>query len=117
MVEDIYENSVGVTREKVLATTKLELLRYGIKSTSTTNPYISINVNVLDITVGERVVGQAYHVAIGLSKNEFEADTYYFDRKTSRSGMIIRSTYEDFERAFKQYLEEFLVDYLETNME
>ena len=117
LVEYINKNAVGLTQEKVKATTKLQLLRNGIKSTSTTNPLLSIIVGVLDIKVDNRIVGQAYNLNISLCKFDFEADTYYHDGKPAQEIIFLGKTYKDFEEMFKEKLDQFLVDYLESNME
>jgi hypothetical protein len=117
LVEQIPKNSFGLTREKVITITKLHLLRNGIKSAERTNPHLAIDIIAMDILVEGNIVGQTYHIKINLAMIDVEDVAIYEDVLSSKGALFIGNTYEDFERDLKNLLDQFLVDYLESNME
>jgi len=117
LVEDLYDNSVGITRGKVETAVKLKLLRNGIKVTPLSNPYIYVVVNVVDVKVGGKTKGVAYNISLGLCEMDFEKGDWYMPSQSSVGGIGLATSFEVFRTDLDNYLDQFILDYLESNME
>lgn len=115
IVDPITENNVGITSAKIKLATKLRLLRNGIKTVSDSNPVLFVDIQVIDVIVGTRDKGVAYSIRITLEK--FEGLASYSDLMTSQGGIGLDDDYKTFEEDFLNYLDKFILDYLESNME
>ena len=117
LVEDVHENSVGITSENIETAAKLKLLRNGVKLTPLSNPYIYVSINVVDVTLGARVLGVAYNIIIGLSKYDIEKGYTYTPLDSSISAIGLSTNLEDFRAYLDNCLDKFILNYLESNME
>jgi hypothetical protein len=117
IIENVSENSVGITSGNIETAVKLKLLRNGIKITPKSNPYIYVAVNVMDLELGTRVVGVAYNVTIGLIKFDFEKGYSYLPWDSSMGVIGSSPSLGDFRTKFDNYLDIFILNYLESNME
>jgi hypothetical protein len=116
IVQDVEENFIGVTTEKIELATKLGLLRNGIKTGNTSSPYfLYVGVEIIDIEIGGFKKGSTFHIKINLEK--IEDGGAYANTLTMTGGLFLGTEYKDFEQRLNFALKGFLLNYLESNME
>lgn len=117
LVKPVEDNCLGISAKNIELLTKLKLLRNGIKTVSDSNPFIYIDVSVIDVNVGGKKFGAAYKIEINLQDSGFEKEGVYSNSLTLEGGLCIGNSYKTFERDFEEFLDKFILNYLESNME
>ena len=117
LVNPVEDNCLGISADKIKLLTKLKLLRNSIKTVSVSNPFIYIVVSVIDVDIGGEKLGAAYNIKINLQDLGFEKEGAYSNSLTMEGGLGIGNSYKTFERDFEEYLDKFILNYLESNME
>ena len=115
VVELINPNHLGITKDKVTTTSKLRLIRNGLKIDPNNLNYIYICVIALDVVVGSEKLGCAVDLEIFFQKveNGIHKTTTY----SSIRSLGLDVKYEDFQETLEDCLDKFILNYLESNME
>lgn len=70
IIEDLRDNSCGLTEQSLLRRTKLTLRQYNIHETDYSNPYLYVNANVME---SEQICFASIEISIrGFSLEDFE---------------------------------------------
>ena len=121
-VELIEENHLGVTRELIQKTVKLKLLSNGINPIGLPFRTLYVYVKVIDINRASGWAGiSVAHIEVGLNKFIREgdmADKYGVQARVGlKTKYVTTNDKEDILRNLRGLLDDFLLDYLEANLE
>jgi hypothetical protein len=127
------ENVLGINRSNVLLATKLMFLKNGLKVFSAQEAVdqeidikaiTGVEIVTRNIEIGDKAFGCAVHINIQMSKlaSEYGLDSNviggtFNESRTRVSRLIIVSEYKHFEYALESVVKEFILNYLESNME
>lgn len=119
VVEDIGDNVVGITTDKVSTMTKLRLMANNIKPSGALSRYLYIMVIPVDIIVAGEKLGSAFTIHINLARESSEFGVFVQDSTQAVSSSLTLSLGDLplFERVFNNLLDGFILKYLEANME
>lgn len=117
VVEEIQPNYLGITRKDIILATKLRFLRNGLKVVdSKSGSNLWIQVTALNIKVAGRNVGCAINVSLQF-QFRYNGRTL-IDGLSGKEGLQLVISKEEFmNNDYAHYLDQFILDYLESNME
>ena len=118
IVEDIVPNALGITREDIILASKLSFLRNGLKVVDPktyTSANLWIVVNAMDINVGGSNVGCATNVSLMFQFHV--SGRKLIEGDTIKGGLLLVTSKEMFLNYYGNYLDQFILDYLESNPE
>jgi hypothetical protein len=119
-VEEIPQNALGITREGIITSTKLRLLSNNIKVTDvSTLRFIHVIISPIDISGRDKTVGTAIHIGISFARWSDDFDGHISSITQSKTGINLYTTsdYNKFMNQYNRFLDFFILDYLESNME
>jgi hypothetical protein len=113
------KNNIGLSKEEVIVATKLRFLQNGLKVTDEISRLenLWIKISMLDIIVGERDVGCALYLDLSFQIFADDLKSFVADPFAGQASQMIITSKKDFFNAYNIYLDRFILDYLESNME
>ena len=116
LVEEIDPNELGITSEDIILATKLRFLRNGLKVVNIKrDSNLWVQVTALNIKVGGRNVGCAVNLSLSFQFTHYQRKL--IDGLSVQAGLIIATTKESFMDFYNRKLDQFILNYLESNME
>lgn len=120
MAEEVEKNSLGITRDRIITTTKLRLLRNDLRVkpidiTASNIGYIYVRVTVVNVVIGQKSMGSA--ISIDVRFQRYHDDMLVTEPLAIQPTLILANNYEYFENTLNEQLDELILTYLESNME
>lgn len=116
-VESVRENFLGITKERLETKVKLRLLRNGLRESKANSliGYMYIEVIPLDVVIAEKTYGCA--VTIHFAFHRYQGSMTITEPLSNKGTVLLRTNYNDFESVFNEKFDEFILNYLESNIE